>query len=117
MPETHATVRPAVPSARIEDYAMLGDCESAALVSRWGSVDWLAWPRLDSGACLAALLGTPHNGRWQIAPKVADPHVTRRYRGETLILETEFETTDGAVRVTDFMPILGGHSDLVRIVS
>jgi GH15 family glucan-1,4-alpha-glucosidase len=96
---------------------MLGDCESAALVSRDGSVDWLCWPRFDSGACFAALLGTQHNGRWHIAPVAADRRVTRRYRGETLILETEFETADGAVRVTDFMPIRGGHSDLVRIVT
>ena len=117
MPDTHATAGHAAPAARIEDYAMLGDCESAALVSRTGSIDWLCWPRFDSGALFAALLGTPANGRWQIAPTARNPRVTRSYRGETLILETDFETDDGAVRVTDFMPIRGGHSDLVRVVT
>ena len=115
---THIHLRPpAAPPSRIEDYAMLGDCESAALVSRTGSIDWLCWPRFDSGACFAALLGAPSNGRWQIAPTAPEPRITRRYRGETLILETDFETAEGAVRVTDFMPIRGGHSDLVRIVT
>ncbi len=118
MSETHATAPfPPAPSSRIEDYAMLGDCESAALVSRSGSIDWLCWPRFDSGACFAALLGTPANGRWLIAPTAPDPRVTRRYRGETMILETDFETSEGAVRITDFMPIHDGQSDLVRIVT
>src|SRR5438309_12076059 len=86
------TDTPAMP-ALIEDYALIGDGHTAALISREGSLDWLCWPRFDSGACFAALLGTPDNGRWLIAPVSDDPPtVTRRYRGETLILETEFET-------------------------
>ena len=102
--------------ARIEDYALIGDCETAALVGRDGSIDWLCWPRFDSGACFAALLGQPDHGRWQIAP--ADPvaRTSRRYRDETLILETEFETTDGAVTLIDFMPPRDTVSDLVRLV-
>ena len=67
-------------SSRIEDYALIGDCETAALVARDGSIDWLCWPRFDSGACFAALLGSPENGRWQIAPADPAPRVTRRYR-------------------------------------
>src|SRR5215467_3826532 len=117
MPQTHPAVDTAAPPARIEDYAMLGDCESAALVSLSGSIDWLCWPRFDSGACFAALLGTPGNGRWQIAPTDPNPRVTRRYRGDTMILETDFETNEGAVRVTDFMPVHDSQSDLVRIVT
>ncbi|SAL74255.1 glycoside hydrolase 15-like protein [Caballeronia terrestris] len=104
----------------IEDYAMIGDGHTAALVARNGSVDWLCWPRFDSGACFAALLGTPENGRWLIAPDLppdaAEPVIKRRYRGDTLILETDFETPDGAVTVIDFMPSRNGHSELVRIV-
>jgi len=96
---------------------MIGDCESAALVSRGGSIDWLCWPRFDSGACFAALLGTPDNGRWLIAPADPGARAARRYRGDTMVLETDFETAGGAVRVTDFMPVRGGHSDLVRIVT
>jgi GH15 family glucan-1,4-alpha-glucosidase len=72
--------------ARIEDYALLGDCETAALVSRDGSIDWLCWPRFDSGACFAALLGSAENGRWRIAPAAPDARITRRYREGTLIL-------------------------------
>src|SRR5690349_10999388 len=102
--------------ARIEDYALIGDCESAALVSRDGSIDWLCWPRFDSGACFAALLGKPEHGRWQIAPLDGNARASRQYRGDTMILETEFETADGRVRVTDFMPVIGGHSDVVRVV-
>ena len=117
MPQTHPTVGTVAPPARIEDYAMLGDCESAALVSRAGSIDWLCWPRFDSGALFAALLGTPANGRWLIAPTAPNPRVTRRYRGETLILETDFETAEGAVRVTDFMPIHDTNSNLVRVIT
>ena len=79
-------------SAPIEDYALIGDCETAALVSRGGSIDWLCWPRFDSGACFAALLGTPENGRWLLAPADATARSRRRYRGDTMILETEFET-------------------------
>src|ERR1700755_1590736 len=100
-PESALDARP----GRIEDYALIGDCETAALVSRDGSIDWLCWPRFDSGACFAALLGTRENGLWRIAPKAGDARVTRRYKGDTLILETQFETADGAVCVTDFMPI------------
>jgi GH15 family glucan-1,4-alpha-glucosidase len=83
---------------RIEDYALIGDCETAALVSRAGSIDWLCWPRFDSGACFAALLGTHENGRWLLAPVDTDARISRRYRGDTLILETDYETADGAVR-------------------
>ena len=89
---------------RIEDYALVGDCRTAALVGRDGSVDWLCFPRFDSGACFAALLGTPEHGRWQIAPKNGDTRsVARRYRGDTLILETEFETDTGRVVLIDWM--------------
>ena len=101
---------------RIEDYALIGDCETAALVSRWGSIDWLCWPRFDSPACFAALLGTSENGRWLIAPTDADARCSRRYTDGTLILETTFENADGAVTLTDFMPIRGRNSDVVRIV-
>ena len=89
---------------RIEDYALIGDCESAALVGRDGSIDWLCWPRFDSEACFAALLGSPDNGRWLIAPRDAAARVSRRYRPNTLILETLFETDEGTVTLVDFMP-------------
>jgi GH15 family glucan-1,4-alpha-glucosidase len=102
--------------SRIEDYAIIGDCETAALVSRAGSIDWLCWPRFDSPACFAALLGGPEHGRWKLAPADANAKVTRRYRGDTLILETEFETTDGSVVVIDFMPLRDGKSNIVRTV-
>ena len=105
-----------MPAPRIEDYAVLGDCETAALVSRDGSVDWLCWPRFDSPACFAALLGTPEHGRWRIAPVDPAPRRRRRYRGDTLILETEIETADGAVTLVEFMPLRGAQSDLVRMV-
>ena len=103
--------------ALIEDYALIGDGHTAALVSREGSVDWLCWPRFDSGACFAALLGSPDNGRWLISP-VSDtaPTITRRYRGETLVLETDFDTPEGAVTLIDFMPPGNGWSEMVRIV-
>jgi GH15 family glucan-1,4-alpha-glucosidase len=100
----------------IEDYAMIGDCETAALVGLDGSIDWLCWPRFDSDACFAALLGTPEHGRWLITPCAADVKVTRRYRQDTLILETRFETPEGSVCVIDFMPPRDHSSDLVRIV-
>jgi GH15 family glucan-1,4-alpha-glucosidase len=103
-------------ASRIEDYALLGDCETAALVSRDGSIDWLCWPRFDSGACFAALLGTPDNGRWRVAPLDPNATSTRQYRGDTLILETTFVSSDGEVTVIDFMPLRGSMSDLVRIV-
>jgi GH15 family glucan-1,4-alpha-glucosidase len=102
--------------APIEDYALLGDCETAALVSREGSIDWLCWPRFDSGACFAALLGTPEHGRWLLAPKSPEHRSRRRYRGHTLVLETDFETADGLVTVIDFMPLRGSNADLVRMV-
>jgi len=101
---------------RIEDYAMIGDCETAALVSHRGSIDWLCWPHFSSPACFAALLGTEENGHWSIAPKDGKPG-TRRYLDHTLVLETRFETEEGAVVLLDFMPIRGGTCcDLVRIV-
>jgi GH15 family glucan-1,4-alpha-glucosidase len=102
-------------ASRIEDYALIGDCQTAALVGRDGSIDWLCWPRFDSPACFAALLGRPENGRWQICPKGAF-EARRSYRRDTLILETEFETADGAATLIDFMPVRGWHSDLVRMV-
>lgn len=103
-------------SRPIEDYALIGDCETAALVSRDGSIDWLCWPRFDSAACLAALLGDRHNGRWLIAPRDRDFSVARRYRGHTLILETTFTTSTGRVTLIDFMPPRGTNSDVVRMV-
>ena len=101
---------------RIEDYALIGDCESAALVGRDGSIDWLCWPRFDSEACFAALLGSRDNGRWLIAPRDGAARVTRRYRENTLILETSFETADGIAKVIDFMLIRGKHPTVVRLV-
>src|SRR6267142_3362460 len=106
----------AMPS-RIEDYALIGDCRTAALVGRDGSVDWLCWPRFDSGACFAALLGSPDHGRWLIAPKDSAHRVVRRYRSGTLVLETEFHTEKGSAVVTDFMRPTEGAADLVRIVT
>src|SRR5262245_3924768 len=103
-------------AARIEDYALIGDCETAALVSREGSIDWLCWPRFDSDACFAALLGAKNNGRWKIAPAATTTRITRRYRQDTLILETRFETATGAALLIDFMPLRGTASDIVRIV-
>jgi GH15 family glucan-1,4-alpha-glucosidase len=103
-------------ASKIEDYALVGDCETSALIGRDGSVDWLCWPRFDSGACFAALLGTPANGRWLIAPVGPISRSQRRYRGDTLILETEIETAEGAVTLVEFMPPRGKASDLVRLV-
>src|SRR3954462_2739219 len=100
----------------IEDYALIGDCETAALVSRQGSIDWLCWPRFDSGACFAALLGTRRHGRWSLCPADPKARATRRYRGDSLILETDDETADGAVTVIDFMPLRDGMSNVVRTV-
>ncbi len=99
----------------LENYGLIGDCRSAALVSREGSIDWLCWPRFDSQACFAALLGTPDNGRWLIAPR-EEARITRRYRPDTLILETHFETKEGAATLVDFMPIGSGQSEIIRIV-
>ena len=101
---------------RIEDYALIGDCETAALVGTDGPIDWLCWPRFDSDACFAALLGTSEHGRWLLAPSEAITGVTRRYRGNTLVLETRFETENSAVLVIDFMPPRDDHSNLVRLV-
>ena len=109
-------VGPTVPARRIEDYALIGDCETAALVGRNGSIDWLCWPRFDSAACFAALLGRPEHGRWLVTPVDSAARVRRSYRGDTMILETTFETDAGAVVLTDFMPMRGTNSDLVRIV-
>ena len=88
---------------RIEDYALIGDYKTAALVGRDGSIDWLCWPRFDSAACFAALLGDADNGRWLIAPKGASLATSRRYRPGTLVLETEFETETGCAAVIDFV--------------
>ena len=101
---------------RIEDYALIGDRRSAALVSRAGSIDWLCWPRFDSDACFAALLGDARHGCWRLAP--AENNATaRRYRADTLILETTFATATGRATVTDLMPIGGPHSALIRRVN
>jgi GH15 family glucan-1,4-alpha-glucosidase len=101
---------------RIEDYALIGDCVSAALVGRNGSIDWLCWPRFDSGACFAALLGKPEHGRWLIAPAGTDVRAQRRYQDGSLILVTLFETDEGAVELVDFMPPRTHVPDLVRLV-
>ena len=99
----------------IEDYAIIGDCKTAALIGRNGSIDWLCWPRFDAAACFAALLGTAENGRWLLAPKDPLLEISRRYRSGTLVLETEFQTEAGRAAVIDFMS-LTGSADLVRIV-
>jgi GH15 family glucan-1,4-alpha-glucosidase len=101
--------------SRIEDYAMVGDCHTAALVGRDGSIDWLSFPRFDSPAMFAALLGTEENGRWLIAPAAKIEAVERRYRPGTLILETHFRTADGTVTLLDFMPPRSNEPDLIRI--
>jgi GH15 family glucan-1,4-alpha-glucosidase len=101
---------------RLEDYGLIGDLQSAALVARSGSIDWLCFPRFDSGACFAGLLGTDESGRWLIEPRAEIRATRRRYRGETLILETELETDQGTVRLIDFMPPRGHDPDVVRIV-
>lgn len=103
-------------STRIEDYALIGDCEAAALVGRDGSIDWLCWPRFDSDACFAALLGTDDHGRWLIAPRDPTARINRRYRRNTLILETHFECSEGAATLLDFMPVRGKHPNVVRLV-
>ncbi len=105
-----------MPERRIEDYALIGDTQTAALVSRDGSIDWLCFPRFDSPACFAALLGTDENGHWKLSPRDADAKNSRHYRGETLILETEWSTSSGSVRVIDFMPPRDRAPDVVRIV-
>ena len=100
----------------IENYALVGDCHTAALVGLDGSIDWLCLPRFDSGACFAALLGGPDHGRWLLAPAAAAGRVRRRYVGHSLILETEFDTESGTVRLIDFMPLSDERWDIVRIV-
>src|SRR4051794_19759249 len=102
-------------STPLEDYALIGDGETAALVHRSGSIDWLCWPRFDSDACFAALLGTAEHGCWKLSP-IGDAHCERHYRLDTLILETDFEISGGAVRLIDFMPIRNGSSVLLRMV-
>jgi GH15 family glucan-1,4-alpha-glucosidase len=103
-------------ASRIEDYAIIGDLHTAALVARDGSLDWLCLPRFDSPACFAALLGTPDHGRWIIAPAIPVQSVTRRYRENTLVLETEFATAQGRVRLIDFMPPRDGRANVLRII-
>src|SRR3954466_6354686 len=114
--------------AHIEDYALVGDLHTGALIGRdgavdWlclprapGAVDWLCLPRFDAPACFAAMLGDENTGQWRIAPDGAGHATRRRYAGDTLILETEWDTTEGTVRLTDFMPPRGEAADLVRIV-
>jgi GH15 family glucan-1,4-alpha-glucosidase len=101
---------------RIEDYAVIGDTQTAALVGKDGSIDWLCVPRFDSGACFSALLGAPEHGRWLLAPDGEVRETRRRYRGDSLVLETEFHTADGVVRVVDAMPVRTQWPDLVRLV-
>ncbi len=104
-------------SSPIEDYALIGDGQTAALVNRDGSIDWLCWPRFDSDACFCALLGAPENGRWQIAPQASGRAVRRSYEDDTLVVATETTTDTGVVRVIDFMPMRKGNlSAVVRIV-
>ncbi len=103
-------------SMRLEDYALIGDCETAALVGRDGSIDWLCLPRFDGDACFASLVGNPDNGRWLLSPKARCRAARRRYRDDTLVLETSYETDSGAVAVVDFMPVRTELPVLVRIV-
>ena len=100
----------------IEDYALIGDCTTAALVGRNGSIDWLCWPRFDSNACFAALLGTSEHGRWRIGPADPAPRVSRAYRDGTMVLETVFDTADGRVALIDFMPVNQSDSSIIRLV-
>jgi GH15 family glucan-1,4-alpha-glucosidase len=100
----------------IEDYGIIGDLHTAALVGKDGSIDWLCLPRFDSAACFAGLLGTEHNGTWRIAPAGEVTGTTRRYRPHTLVLETDFETADGVARLTDCMPLNSTHPRVVRVV-
>ena len=101
---------------RIEDYGVIGDLQSVALVGRGGSIDWLCLPRFDSAACFTALLGTEEHGRWLLAPTAEVRELRRAYVDDTLVLETVYRTDDGAVRVLDFMPPRGTEPDVVRIV-
>ena len=101
---------------RVEDYALIGDTHTAALVGRDGSIDWLCLPRFDSGACFAALLGNASHGRWLIAPQPSAHAIRRRYRPDTLILETDFETDEGVVRLVDCMTPRQDEPDVIRVV-
>src|SRR5438045_7011108 len=101
---------------KIEDYALLSDTQTGVLVSRDGCIDWLCFPRFDSPACFASLLGEKKNGHWRFFPEEKVEKTRRQYRGDTLILETEIETKSGAVRLTDFMPPRGENPDIIRIV-
>lgn len=105
-----------LPDRRIENYALIGDTHTAALVSSEGSIDWLCFPRFDSPACFAALLGTDDNGHWRLSPRDPDATSSRHYRGDTMVLETEWTTSTGSVRVIDFMPPRDAAPDVVRIV-
>src|ERR1700739_1532480 len=102
-------------SRPLEDYGLIGDGQSAALVSRDASIDWLCWPRFDDDACFAALVGRNEHGHWSITPVAEPGKLSRRYRDDTLVLETDFDTRDGAVRVIDFMPLRERFPSLVRI--
>ena len=113
---TAGEAAPAGRQRRIDDYALIGDCETAALVGRDGSIDWLCWPRFDSAACFAAMLGAAEHGRWLIAPSEGEARITRRYERDSLILVTRFETKDGVCELVDFMPPRDGISNLVRLV-
>src|SRR3982751_5415256 len=101
---------------RIEDYALIGDCHTAALVGTDGCVDWLCVPRFDSGACFAALLGDESHGHWQLAPAAGGRATRRAYRDGTLVLETEWDTPEGTVRIIDCMPVRDQSVDVVRLV-
>lgn len=109
------SVGPDAPLA-IEDYGLIGDCKTAALVGRNGSIDWLCWPRFDSAACFTALLGGAQHGRWCIAPADGASKTSRSYRGDTMVLETVFETATGTFALIDFMAVRQPHSSLIRIV-
>src|SRR5271155_2109558 len=100
----------------IENYALIGDCHTAALIGNDGSMDWLCFPRFDSPACFAALLGGAEHGRWLIAPAGGVRRVQPRYRDDSLVLETDFHTQSGSVRVIDFMPMSDQRWDVVRII-
>src|SRR4051794_24037699 len=101
---------------KIEDYALIGDTRTAALISREGSLDWLCLPRFDSGACFAALLGSAEHGRWLLCPTGEIALVKRRYWPDTLVLETEFQTASGSLRVLDYMAIGSEHPVVMRVI-
>jgi GH15 family glucan-1,4-alpha-glucosidase len=115
-PQSGATLPRVLLVPRVEDYALIGDLQTAALVSREGSIDWCCFPRFDSGACFAALLGEPKHGRWLLAPATRVRRSSRRYRHDTLVLESIYETEEGTIRAVDFMPPRGRTPDIVRIV-